>query len=154
MRSAVPASSLPFFSKNMPSFSLSDRSELLRETWIQKEGYPYAFDPTACAACGGACCTGESGYIWVRYDEMNAIADFLELDLEDFGRMYLRKVKHRYSLTETEISQGDFACIFFDVEQKRCMIYPVRPRQCRTYPFWEPYKSNDSEVREACPGIV
>ena len=85
---------------------------------------------------------------------MNAIADFLELDLEDFGRMYLRKVKHRYSLIEKEIGEGDYACIFFDAQQKRCTIYPVRPRQCRTYPFWETFKSNEEEVRNECPGIV
>jgi Fe-S-cluster containining protein len=123
-------------------------------TVIRQEGYGYGFDPTACAACGGACCTGESGYIWVKRDEMEAIAAFLELDLEDFGKMYLRKVKHRYSLTEKPLSQGEYACVFFDTELKRCTIYPVRPRQCRTFPFWEPYKNHEEEVRAECPGIV
>ncbi len=121
---------------------------------VRQEGYAFGFDPAACAACGGACCTGESGYIWAKYDEIEKMADFLELSVEDFGKMYLRKVKHRYSLTEKPIGEEDFACVFFDVDQKRCTIYPVRPRQCRTFPFWEQYKNNEQEVRDECPGII
>jgi len=121
---------------------------------IHQEGYPFGFDPTACAACGGACCTGESGYIWAKYAEIEQMAKFLELSIEDFGKMYLRKVKHRYSLTEKQIGENDYACIFFDERQRRCTIYPVRPRQCRTYPFWESSKQNDDEVRDECPGII
>ncbi len=121
---------------------------------VRQEGYTFGFDPTACAACGGACCTGESGYIWAKYDEIEKMAAFLELSVEDFGKMYLRKVGHRYSLTEKEIGEEDFACVFFDPDQKRCTIYPARPRQCRTFPFWEQYKNNEQEVRDECPGIV
>jgi len=116
--------------------------------------YNYRFDPSACEACGGKCCRGESGYIWVKYAEIEHMADFLEISLEDFGKMYLRKVKHRYSLTEKQIGEDDYACIFFDERQRRCTIYPVRPRQCRTYPFWESWKQNDDEVRDECPGII
>ncbi|MDO8455172.1 MAG: YkgJ family cysteine cluster protein, partial [Sulfurimonas sp.] len=29
-----------------------------------KDGYPYAFDSSACETCQGRCCTGESGYIY------------------------------------------------------------------------------------------
>jgi Fe-S-cluster containining protein len=121
---------------------------------IRQEGYAFGFDPTACAACGGACCTGESGYIWAKYDEIEKMADFLERSVEDFGKMYLRKAGHRYSLTEKPIGEGNFACVFFDLAQKRCTIYPVRPRQCRTFPFWESYKNNEQEVRDECPGII
>jgi len=121
---------------------------------MHEEGYAYGFDPTACAACGGACCTGESGYIWAKYEEIEKMADFLELSIEDFGKMYLRKVKHRYSLTEKQIGEEDYACVFFDPVQKGCTIYPVRPRQCRTFPFWESFKNNEQEVRVECPGII
>jgi Fe-S-cluster containining protein len=123
-------------------------------TVMRQEGYAFGFDPSACAACGGACCTGASGYIWVKYSEIEAMAEFLELDLEDFAKMYLRKVKHRYSLTEKKIGEEDYACVFFDTDQKRCTIYPVRPSQCRTFPFWDPYKHNDEEVKNECPGII
>ncbi len=121
---------------------------------VREEGYPFGFDPSACAACGGACCRGESGYIWVKYTEIEKIAAFLEMSIEDFGKMYLRKVKHRYSLTEKQIGEDDFACVFFDQTLSRCAVYPVRPRQCRTFPFWEQFKNNEKEVREECPGIV
>ncbi len=121
---------------------------------LHQEGYTYGFDPSACAACGGACCTGESGYIWAKYEEIEQMAAFLELSVEDFGKMYLRKVRHRYSLTEKQIGEENYACVFFDTTQLRCTIYPVRPRQCRTFPFWESYKQNEDEVRDECPGII
>jgi len=121
---------------------------------IRNEQYAYAFDPKACESCGGACCTGASGYIWARYGEIEQMADFLDLRVEDFAKMYLRKVGHRYSLTERQVGEDDYACVFFDTEKKRCTIYPVRPRQCRTFPFWEQFKNNEDEVRDECPGII
>ncbi len=121
---------------------------------IRNEHYAYAFDPKACESCGGACCTGASGYIWARYGEIEQMADFLDLRVEDFAKMYLRKVGHRYSLTERQVGEDDYACVFFDTEKKRCTIYPVRPRQCRTFPFWEQFKNNEDEVRDECPGII
>ncbi len=122
---------------------------------IEKDGYGYKFDPSACFACGGHCCTGESGYIWVKYKEIEAISNFLDLPIEDFAIMYLKKIKHRYSLIEKirEV-EGDHACIFFDDEIKGCSIYPVRPLQCRTFPFWDQYKTDKEEVKKECPGII
>ncbi len=127
---------------------------MLDRVLMREEGYDFAFDPAACALCEGACCRGESGYIWVKYAEIERIAEFLELSTEDFGKMYLRKVGHRYSLTEKQIGEDDYACVFFDTEQKKCQIYPVRPRQCRTFPFWPQFKNNEDEVRAECPGII
>ncbi len=122
---------------------------------IVKDGYEYKFDPSACLSCGGHCCTGESGYIWVKYKEIEAISNFLELSVENFAIIYLKKIKHRYSLVEKfrEV-EGDHACIFFDDEIKGCSIYPVRPLQCRTFPFWDQYKSDKEEVKKECPGII
>lgn len=121
---------------------------------LSEEGYAYKFTPSACEACGGHCCTGETGYIWTKYEEIDAIASFLQLSIEEFATRYLRKVKHRYSLIEKQLSSDNFACIFFDESKKRCSIYPVRPLQCRTFPFWEQFKNNEDEVRKECPGIV
>jgi Fe-S-cluster containining protein len=121
---------------------------------ISHDQYSYRFDPSACFSCGGACCIGESGYIWAKYSEIEDMAQFLELTVENFAKMYLRKVKHRYSLTEKMIGEDNFACIFFDMEKKQCGIYDVRPSQCRTFPFWEQFKSNEQEVRDECPGIL
>ena len=121
---------------------------------IEKEGYNYKFTPSACEACGGHCCTGESGYIWAKYSEIENMAQFMHLSVEDFASRYLKKVKHRYSLIEKQLAPDNFACIFFDEHKNRCSIYPVRPLQCRTFPFWEQYKNSEEEVRKECPGIV
>ena len=118
------------------------------------EQYKFKFAPSACEACGGHCCTGESGYIWVKYAEIQNIATYVSLSVEEFATMYLRKVKHRYSLIEKQLEPNNFACIFFNETQKRCSIYPVRPLQCRTFPFWEQFKNDEEEVRKECPGIV
>ncbi len=121
---------------------------------IFKEGYGYGFDTSACESCGGSCCTGESGYIWVKHDEIEKIADFVNLRVEDFATMYLKKVKHRYSLREKKLAPENYACVFFDEKNRGCSIYPVRPLQCRTFPFWEQFKDDEEEVRKECPGIV
>ena len=126
----------------------------MSETLMGKEGYSFKFDPSACEACGGHCCTGESGYIWAKYDEIVNMAAFVNLSVEEFATMYLKKVKHRYSLVEKQLAPDNFACIFFDEKQERCTIYPVRPLQCRTFPFWEQFKQDEEEVRKECPGIV
>ncbi len=44
--------------------------------FIKNDDYPYQFNALSCEACGGHCCTGESGYIWVKYNEIEAIANF------------------------------------------------------------------------------
>ena len=121
---------------------------------ISQEGYRYRFSPSACETCGGACCTGDSGYIWAKYQEIEKMADFLSLTIEEFGTKYLKKVKHRYSLVEKRLDDNNFACIFFNNELKQCNIYDVRPRQCRTFPFWETFKNNEKEVINECPGII
>lgn len=121
---------------------------------ISQEGYSYCFDSSQCASCGGHCCRGESGYIWVDYDTIVKISNFLSLDVEEFATMYLKKVGHRYSLIEKQIATEDMACVFFDVNASQCSIYEVRPKQCRTFPFWEQFKKNIDEVKLECPGVI
>jgi len=126
----------------------------MQSSIISEDGYSYQFNPSACDTCGGACCTGASGYIWVKYLEIEKIADFLNITIEEFASSYLKKVKHRYSLIEKQLDDNNFACIFFNNELKECSIYDVRPRQCRTFPFWETFKNNEKEVKNECPGIL
>ncbi len=120
---------------------------------ITEEGYTYGFDPSKCAQCEGRCCTGESGYIWLTPKEMHKIADFLDIEIDDFKINYLRKVGYRYSLKERVIN-GEFECIFFNTKAKNCSIYDQRPLQCRTFPFWDYFKKHTDEVVKECPGIV
>ena len=81
---------------------------------VQKEGYSYKFNPLECVSCGGGCCRGESGYIWAKYDEIVKMAEFVNKSVEEFATIYLKKVKHRYSLIEKQLGYKDYACIFFD----------------------------------------
>jgi Fe-S-cluster containining protein len=121
---------------------------------IEKEGFSYKFNPLACIDCGGKCCIGESGYIWVKYKEIEAIAKFLKLDLDTFSNRYLKRVNGRYSLKEIRVDRDNYACIFFDMNIKGCKIYDVRPVQCQKYPFWETFKKNREEVKKECLGVI
>ena len=120
---------------------------------IRREGYPYVFDSDACAGCGGRCCTGESGNIFVRPDEIRAIAALLGLDVESFRAEYLVKKGYKYSLKEKVVGVSH-DCIFYDRGSAGCRIYTARPAQCRTFPFWDYYKERVDELKAECPGII
>ena len=101
----------------------------------------------ACTGCGDCCRT--EGVVWVDRREIRAIARFLGLDRETFGRRYLRSFGRRLCLTE----KPDHACVFWD---QGCTIYQVRPRQCSTYPFWSRCLESSAAWRleaEECEGI-
>ncbi|MEO1922935.1 MAG: YkgJ family cysteine cluster protein [Nautiliaceae bacterium] len=117
---------------------------------IEKENFPYKFDADACKTCGGNCCIGESGYIWVTPEEIKNIASFLGFEEKEFIKKCLIKVGYKYSIKERPY-EGGFACIFFE---KGCKIYPVRPKQCRTFPFWDYFKDRIDELKKECPGII
>jgi len=123
------------------------------QTMLKKDGFKFAFDPTACFSCEGRCCTGESGYIWITPKEMQDIADLLEYDFDDFTSKFVKKVGYRYSLVEKKVDDS-YECVFFDSKLKRCSIYEARPKQCRTFPFWDSFKDDVDEVVKECPGIV
>ena len=120
---------------------------------IKKEGFNFAFNPSACENCEGNCCIGESGYVWVTPQERQEIAKHLGLDEASFIQKHLRKVQYRYSLKERQVGES-FECEFFDITKRQCSIYDVRPSQCRTFPFWDYFKTRIKEVEEECPGII
>ncbi len=120
---------------------------------ITQEGFPYAFESSACEACEGNCCIGESGYIWINKAEIVKLASLLNLTVEEVGLKYLMKVGYKYSIKERQLSADNYACVFFDLEKKQCSIYEARPSQCRTFPFWNYFKENINEVKEECPAI-
>ena len=102
--------------------------------------------PFSCTGCG-SCCRGE-GYVWMTPPEIQAIAELLQIDLETFGRRFLRRVGRALSLIE----KPNHDCIFWD---GGCTVYAVRPTQCRTFPFWpeniETPGAWEAVVRQ-CPG--
>ena len=120
---------------------------------IKKDGFDFCFDENACASCGGNCCTGESGYIWITPSELENLADFLKLDRSIFINDYLQKVGYKFSIKEKFDDNLGHCCIFFDTQKKCCSVYQARPIQCRTFPFWDYFKDKIEEVKKECPGI-
>jgi uncharacterized protein len=120
---------------------------------MRQDGYPYAFDPSACAGCGGRCCTGESGNIFVKREEIVAIAAELGMEVDAFVAQYLEKRGYKYSIKERIVGISH-DCIFYDRGSDGCGIYGARPLQCRTFPFWDYYKTRVDELKRECPGIV
>lgn len=118
-----------------------------------KEGFEFSFDSSACGSCGGRCCVGESGYIFLTLKEAESIAISLGVAFEDFVLHYVKKVGYRFSLIEKPYEDG-FACVFFDTAKKQCGIYEKRPAQCRSFPFWEGAKEQFAELCTLCPGVV
>lgn len=121
---------------------------------ITQEGFNYAFNATECEKCEGNCCIGESGYIWINETEIIQLASILNLSVEEVGLQYLMRVGHKYSIREKQLDESNYACIFFDLEKKRCSVYEARPTQCRTFPFWDYFKEHEQEVYDECPAIV
>ncbi|MGE3954055.1 MAG: YkgJ family cysteine cluster protein [Parachlamydiales bacterium] len=102
-----------------------------------------------CTECG-KCCTGGPGYVWVTPEEMEEIAQILELDLHTFCQKYVRKIGERYALKE----RTNWDCVF--LKGKRCTVYKVRPKQCRTFPWWDGVlrsKESWEETGSYCEGI-
>jgi len=118
---------------------------------ITNKEYNYQFDSSACEACGGHCCSGESGYIYLNNDEIKRLVDFLQIDIVKFYKEYLIKVGYKFSLIEYK-KDDVYNCIFF--QDGKCSVYDVRPNQCRTFPFWDYYKNNFQALKEECPGVV
>jgi Fe-S-cluster containining protein len=106
-----------------------------------------------CQQCGN-CCGGVPGYVWVTAEEIEAMAKFLKLSVEEFGKKYLRRVHNEISLIELP----NYDCVFLQRTETGfgCTIYPARPVQCRTWPFWKMNLTSSgsflSKTRR-CPGI-
>lgn len=107
-----------------------------------------------CTGCG-ECCSGAAGYVWCSVEEIQKMADYLELSVEEFSKRYVKKVGRRFSLIDRVVgSRDNRECIF--LKDKRCTIYSVRPTQCRTFPWWPQYLSSPQAWRNAargCEGI-
>jgi len=119
---------------------------------IQKEGFDFGFDPSACESCPGYCCHGESGNIWVNHEDILRMCRLLQTNPIDFIPQYFNRINNRLSIKE-RVGEYGLECVFFDSPQRCCSIYTVRPHQCRTFPFWEHFKRHKDELIRECPGI-
>ncbi len=120
---------------------------------VTKEGFDFVFDLSGCESCGGNCCIGESGNIWISKQEILNLSIYLNIGLDKLFSDFLEKRGYKYSIKEVKISKDNFVCIFFDLDKKQCSVYEARPMQCRTFPFWDYFKSNKEEVFKECPAI-
>ena len=123
-----------------------------KKVYICKENFNFKFDASACEYCGGRCCYGESGYIWLDEKEIELIAQFLEIEEGVFVSDYLRHENGKYTIKDIKYN-GYYSCLFFDREARKCSIYSVRPMQCRTYPFWNIYENDSEQLFYECPGV-
>ncbi|MFC2491729.1 MAG: YkgJ family cysteine cluster protein, partial [Campylobacter curvus] len=89
---------------------------------MRADGFCYEFDPGFCDECGGRCCTGESGYIWINESEITALCEYFGIDKKAFEQKFLIKVGAKFSLKEKIYDDG-YACIFFDERDKNCSVY-------------------------------
>lgn len=102
-----------------------------------------------CTGCG-RCCTKSDGYVWTSEAEIFALAAYLGMEVNDFGRRYLRRFEDRYALVDGP--GGD--CVF--LRGKTCSIYDYRPTQCRAFPWWPVNLKSPEAWKEAaasCEGI-
>jgi Fe-S-cluster containining protein len=103
-----------------------------------------------CTECG-QCCTGSPGYVWVSSSEAEAIAEFLQISIDEFIQKYTRRIGNRISLKE---HSRTYDCTF--LKGKKCQIYGVRPKQCRTFPWWPENLKTPNHWKETaarCEGI-
>lgn len=84
-----------------------------------------------CKRCGKCC--RKHGTVRLNEVEVNAIADFLNMEVSVFTNLYTDLLPDRSGLTLTEFENGD--CIFFR-EGAGCLINPVKPKQCRDFPYY------------------
>lgn len=82
----------------------------------------------SCAHCG-ACCR-HAGEVRLRADEIDPIARFLDMPVNDFTAAFTSLRTDRSGLILNEAEDG--ACIF--LKDNSCHIQPVKPRQCREFP--------------------
>lgn len=88
-----------------------------------------------CIECG-ACCSGpDEGYIWITKPEIEILAEYLRVTIEQLQKKYLNRIGWRTTIIENANSKD---CIFLvnSDSGRKCSIYPARPNQCRTWPFW------------------
>ncbi len=99
--------------------------------------------------CCGHCCHGQAT-VSVSEQEQRAIAEYMDLDLDDLIQRYLVVKKH---CTEMKIVNGH--CIFYG-DDGLCRIHPVKPFHCRRWPL-HPSILNDEAawraIRRDCPGF-
>ena len=101
-----------------------------------------------CQQCGD-CCAGRGG-IYVKPDEMEAMAALLSLPVAEFRRRFVEA-----SALGPRLTVADGVCVFL-LEGKYCRVHPVKPFICRQWPFLAALLVDPDELesaKTACPGL-
>ena len=85
-----------------------------------------------CKRCG-TCCRWE-GAVKVAPDEVDAIAAFLQIPVEEFLDKHTRLTPDRKHLSLLEKPSGECEYLIFTDGMSSCAIEQVKPRQCRDFP--------------------
>ncbi len=101
-----------------------------------------------CARCGN-CCKWH-GLVRLKDAEIDAIAEFLQMDVNDFLEQYTILAPDRRSLSLTERENGE--CCFYDSENSLCIIQAVKPQQCIDFPQRWNFKGWENECKGAANG--
>ncbi|MBO7147090.1 MAG: YkgJ family cysteine cluster protein [Lentisphaeria bacterium] len=84
-----------------------------------------------CVRCG-TCCKWE-GAVRVTEQEIDAIAAFLGIPLDEFIQKHTYLTPDRKSLSLLEKPDG--SCCYYDDDAHACRIQPVKPAQCSAFPY-------------------
>ncbi len=96
-----------------------------------------------CQRCGSCCRV--PGYVKVTEAEIDAIAEYIGIELYEFISTYTRITHNRQGLSLIE--RDDHACVFLGNDNE-CLIERVKPKQCRQFPFDWKY----DDMSGICPG--
>jgi Fe-S-cluster containining protein len=102
-----------------------------------------------CRQCGD-CCAGRGG-IFVRPDEVEAMAALLALPVAEFCRRFMEASAQGPRLA---VAANGF-CVFL-MEGNLCRVHPVKPFICRQWPFLPALLVDPDELEHAkgaCPGL-
>ena len=98
-----------------------------------------------CVKCGNCCAI--RGRVQLRLDEIEAIANALNLDTYTFTERYTRLSSMRTDLEL--IDNPDGSCIMLTPD-RLCRIHAVKPRQCHDFPHtWR-----TEDATNVCRGLV
>ena len=98
-----------------------------------------------CKRCG-TCCKWY-GYVNVTIEEIEKIADFLKIDFAEYMKKFVILRHDRKGLSLDEKVNG--SCIYYDEDNKICMINPVKPKQCRDFPIEWNFENFETECQGA-----
>lgn len=107
-----------------------------------------AFEKTfVCSRCG-ECCRWE-GAVKLEADEVDAIAAFLDMSVEEFLNKHTRLTPDRQHLSLLEKGNGECEYLITAPDGlPGCAIESVKPRQCRAFPE----KWNFPDWQKLCKG--